>query len=79
MKICNQIGRMKKLVLCTVGLLLALGTMAQTAADGSIVRWFDPLKAGFPVVQGQAWPQELSGNYHRLPDRMQPVMDKRYI
>lgn len=63
---------MKKMVLCTVGLLLALGTMAQTAADGSIVRWFDPLKAGFPVVQGQAWPQELSGNYHRLPDRMQP-------
>ena len=26
---------MKKMVLCTVGLLLALGTMAQTAADGS--------------------------------------------
>lgn len=34
------------------------------------IRWIDPQRAGFPVVQGQAWPQELAGSYRRLPERM---------
>lgn len=62
---------MKKLVLCAIGLLFAWGSVAQTAADGSGIRWFDPQKADFPVIQGQAWPKELAGTYHRMPDRVQ--------
>jgi len=30
-------------------------------------KWLDPAKAGFPVVEGQAWPTETAVTYDRLP------------
>ena len=41
---------------------------SKPAADS--LRWFDPQQAGFPVVEGQAWPQELAGSYGRWPERL---------
>ena len=40
------------------------------------VRWQNPLEQGFPVVQGRWWSDELSDNYHRLPDRAEASVRK---
>ncbi len=32
-------------------------------------KWFNPMDAGFPVVQNQGWTSELGKTYYRLPDR----------
>lgn len=36
------------------------------------VKWSNPMQAGFPVVQNQAFAGELSQTYHRLPERAKP-------
>ncbi len=59
---------------CLLGGMMAGSLYAETtgpskpAADS--LRWFDPQQAGFPVVEGQAWPQELAGSYGRWPERL---------
>src|SRR5690242_9619209 len=30
-------------------------------------KWWDPAKNDFPVIEGQAWPQEVAERYDRLP------------
>lgn len=32
-------------------------------------KWYNPMEAGFPVVQNQAWTSEIGTSYHRLPER----------
>ncbi len=32
-------------------------------------KWFNPMDAGFPVVQNQGWTSEIGNTYYRLPDR----------
>lgn len=59
---------MRKTMLTAV-LLTAMASQAAT-------RWVNPLDAGFPVVQNQAWPSELSSTYHRLPDRAEKMVRK---
>lgn len=34
-------------------------------------QWHNPAKAGFKVIQNQAWPDEIGERYVRLPDRAQ--------
>ncbi len=64
---------MKRIVLALICCLPCLTAAGQAISQTpEAIRWIDPLAAGFPVVQGQAWTQELSKNYQRLPDRMQP-------
>ncbi len=36
---------------------------------GAQWKWYDPLKAGFPVVQHQAWGEEVGMRFNRLPER----------
>lgn len=38
--------------------------------------WHDPMKAGFPVIQNQAFGAELSSTYNRLPERAKDVVRK---
>lgn len=52
---------------CILG-CMALNPVQATSSEN--LRWFDPQQAGFPVVQGQAWPQELAGTYNRFPERL---------
>lgn len=54
----------------TLRTLFIAATLAFTAAahaDGW--KQFDPMKAGFPVVQNQGWTSEIGNTYYRLPDR----------
>lgn len=37
-------------------------------------RWYDPLKAGYPVIQNQGWTNEISQTYTRLPARMKELV-----
>lgn len=32
-------------------------------------KWVDPMQAGYPVVQGQGFPEETGNTYNRLPER----------
>ncbi|MDE5568521.1 MAG: SGNH/GDSL hydrolase family protein [Muribaculaceae bacterium] len=32
-------------------------------------KWYNPMDAGFPVVQNQGWTSEIGNTYYRLPDR----------
>lgn len=32
-------------------------------------KWYNPMDAGFPVVQNQGWTEEIGKTYNRLPDR----------
>jgi lysophospholipase L1-like esterase len=41
-------------------------SFSQTAAT---YKWLDPAKAGFPVIEGQAWPNETANTYDRFPAR----------
>jgi lysophospholipase L1-like esterase len=34
-------------------------------------KWLDPAKAGFPVIEGQAWTTETAATYDRFPARAQ--------
>ena len=62
---------MKRLCIGLVCCLQFLMLSGQSLPVGSgTIRWIDPQTAGFPVVQGQAWSQEMTGNYCRLPENM---------
>lgn len=54
-----------------VYLILALSFLS---LSGWAIKWFNPMQAGFPVVQNQAFVEELSQSYHRLPDRAKPLV-----
>lgn len=61
---------MKRLCIGLVCCLQFLMLSGQSLPVGSgTIRWIDPQTAGFPVVQGQAWSQEMTGNYCRLPGK----------
>lgn len=53
-----------------VGVLATLCAVAQTT-------WYNPVEAGFPVIQGQGWPTEVRQNpYHRFPARVNGTVRK---
>ena len=46
--------------------ILALSLFSTVQAE---TIWYNPFDAGYPVVQNQAWQEELFGTYQRIPDR----------
>lgn len=40
------------------------------------IKWYDPLNAGYPVIQNQAWPNEIASSYVRLPQRAEQDVRK---
>ena len=40
-----------------------------TFAQKSQIKWWNPQNATFPVLEGQAWPEEVKNRYDRLPAR----------
>lgn len=53
---------MKKLIALFISFLAILPAGAQ-------LKWFNPLEAGFPVIQNQGFTAEIGQSYVRLPDR----------
>lgn len=49
---------------------LAAAVLLLWQPSAAQTRWMDPMQAGFPVVQGQGWNDELGGTYGRLPGRV---------
>lgn len=49
-------------------------TEAGVAQADKEYNWWDPAANEFPVLEGQAWPQELKGNYYRLPARAEKLV-----
>lgn len=50
-------------------ILIAAALLCTAAAHADGWKWFDPMKAGYPVVQNQGWTSEIGHTYYRLPDR----------
>ena len=51
--------------------LIIFCAVVATSIHAQEVNWYNPEKAGFPVVRSQAFPNELrEGFYNRLPDRI---------
>lgn len=49
--------------------LILLSTVIAISAQCENWKWYNPMEAGFPVVQNQAWTSEIGDSYYRLPDR----------
>lgn len=58
----RRISIVVSLILCWV----STACFSQTTAP---FKWQDPAKAGFPVIEGQAWPNEVKSTYDRFPAR----------
>lgn len=59
-------------------LAVLLFVLTSLTASSQSLTWHDPEKAGFPVVQGQSFPEaERDGFYHRLPSSLEGVVRKR--
>jgi lysophospholipase L1-like esterase len=58
---------MKKNLLLIAG-LLTLGIMGYSQTGGAM-KWWDPVKNGFRVIEGQGWAGETVAPYDRLPAR----------
>lgn len=52
--------------------LMALGVMAQAVEW----QWYNPMDAGFPTVQNQAYGDEIDKTYYRMPDRAKQSVRK---
>ncbi|GAB3165746.1 SGNH/GDSL hydrolase family protein [Telluribacter humicola] len=57
---------MLRITTTTLLLLLTLTTAVQAQ---STFTWWNPATASTPVLEGQAWPQEVKNRYDRLPAR----------
>ncbi|HEV7350020.1 SGNH/GDSL hydrolase family protein [Telluribacter sp.] len=57
---------MHRITITTILLLLITITAAQAQ---STFTWWNPATAAYPVLEGQAWPQETKNRYDRLPAR----------
>ncbi|MCL6265557.1 SGNH/GDSL hydrolase family protein [Flagellimonas myxillae] len=56
---------MKKILL-----LAFIASLFQVSAqEKANLRWWNPAENEFPVISGQAWPEEVKSQYHRLPAR----------
>ncbi len=53
---------MKRSVIIVIMVLIALSLMSQT-------KWYNPMEAGFPVVQNRGWNDVIENSFQRLPDR----------
>ncbi len=60
---------MKKLVFFLFSVFFAATSLSQTT-------WHNPLSENYPVIQNQAWPEEIGKTYQRLPDRAEKIVRK---
>ena len=44
---------------------------SQTTSD---YKWWNPAQQDFPVVEGQAWPEEVASPYDRMPSRAEKTV-----
>lgn len=59
--------------LFTLFICSAVNVAAQQKTDYT---WWNPATNEFPVIEGQAWPNELKGDYGRLPKRAENLVRK---
>lgn len=45
------------------------------AQSTTTFKWLDPAKAGFSVIEGQAWPNEVNNTYDRFPGRAEKSLN----
>ena len=64
---------MKQKLLCLYALLHSLAALAQPAPEYA---WWNPAQNDFPVIEGQAWPQEVQQPYDRLPAAAEKTVRK---
>ena len=64
---------MLKKLLLIIGFCQCLLTFSQNA---STLRWWNPAQHDFPVIEGQAWPQEVQASYDRFPERAEGKVAK---
>lgn len=50
-------------------LILVISLLSSLFAGAQQWKWYNPMEAGFPVVQNQGWTSEIGDTYYRLPDR----------
>ena len=55
-------------------LLLLLAIVAVSLTATAQTRWYDPVKAGYNVIQNQAYSNEIGKSYVRFPDRAKDVI-----
>lgn len=60
---------MKKLIYSLLCCLFFLSANAQW-------KWYNPMEAGFPVIQNQGFTNEIGKTYTRLPNRVEGSVDK---
>ena len=58
---------MRKTFVGILILLFSFSLIGQT-------KWYNPMDAGFQVVQNRAWSDEINNSYQRLPDRAKDVV-----
>ncbi|QEC79684.1 SGNH/GDSL hydrolase family protein [Mucilaginibacter ginsenosidivorax] len=63
---------MNRIVTLLIFCLFNTVSFSQTIAG---YKWEDPAKAGFAVIEGQAWPTETAGTYDRFPPRAQSSLN----
>jgi len=47
------------------------------AQEAENYTWWNPVENNFPVIEGQAWPQEVKNPYDRLPGRAEKQVRPR--
>ena len=57
-----------------IGCVSFMWTQAAHGQQRDAFKWWDPSKAGFPVLEGQGWPGEVPSFYDRLPARAEKVV-----
>lgn len=64
---------MKLSFVILLGFLLSQ-SKAGVAQSEKEYSWWNPADNDYPVLEGQAWPQEMKGNYYRLPGRAEKLV-----
>ncbi len=62
---------MQRILQLVLLLQFTIQTHAQPTED---LKWWDPSKNDFPVIEGQAWQNELKAPYDRLPARAEKLV-----
>ncbi|MBM1107541.1 SGNH/GDSL hydrolase family protein [Aurantibacter crassamenti] len=60
----------------TILALLFCFQLSILTAQDSIIKWWNPVTNEFPVIEGQAWPNEVETPYDRLPARAEKTVRK---
>lgn len=62
--------KIKRLVVLLCNLLLSSASFTQPQ-----IKWYDPARNAFPVIEGQAWPSEVALPYDRFPARAEKTLN----